>query len=457
MIVFRKRFFVWLIKAYIKKWGGQILLFIAIGIIAFYFLFSKLYVFFSHIALHKKETIGLVGTYTPDNLPQSVLENISSGLTKVSGDDKIAPALAKSWKIQDSGKTYVFTLNNTYSFTDSHKLESSDINYKFSDATIIRPNQSTVVFKLKDTYNPFLVTVARPIFRNGFIGIGPYKVADLKLNGNFVQSITLTLAKVSSSTKKYIFYPTSDALRVAFLLGEIGKAENISESSFSGKSDINSSNTKLSKKTDYSHLVTIFYNMGDPVVSDKKIRLGLSYGLTDNFLQGERTYVPYPPFLFAYTDQFNRTQDIEHAKLLLQGSSASTQSADLKLNLKVLHKYKSTADTIAKDWQKLGIKTTIEEVDTIPSNFQIFLGDFRVPSDPDQYMLWHSSQDNNITNYKNLRIDKLLEDGRKVAEEDEQKIIEERKKIYYDFQKYLLDDSPASFLYFPYEYTIERR
>jgi peptide/nickel transport system substrate-binding protein len=55
-----------------------------------------------------------------------------------------------------------------------------------------------------------------------------------------------------------------------------------------------------------------------------------------------------------------------------------------------------------------------------------------------------------ITRYKNLRIDKLLEDGRKTVN------INERKKIYADFQRFLLDDMPASFLYFPYEYTVTR-
>ena len=70
--------------------------------------------------------------------------------------------------------------------------------------------------------------------------------------------------------------------------------------------------------------------------------------------------------------------------------------------------------------------------------------------DPDQYTLWHSGQMNNITNYKNLRIDKLLEDGRQTVD------IQSRIKIYADFQKYLLDDAPATFLYFPDIYTVTR-
>ena len=109
------------------------------------------------------------------------------------------------------------------------------------------------------------------------------------------------------------------------------------------------------------------------------------------------------------------------------------------------------ARLVQSNWQKLGIKTKISTVESKPTNFQIFIGDFNLPRDPDEYTLWHSDQQNNITNYKNLRIDKLLEDGRQTVD------ISARRKIYQDLQKYMLDDPPATFLYFPYVYDISRK
>ena len=38
----------------------------------------------------------------------------------------------------------------------------------------------------------------------------------------------------------------------------------------------------------------------------------------------------------------------------------------------------------------------------------MFLGDINLSKDPDQYVLWHSQQNSNISGYKNLRIDKLF-------------------------------------------------
>ena len=119
--------------------------------------------------------------------------------------------------------------------------------------------------------------------------------------------------------------------------------------------------------------------------------------------------------------------------------------------MKTMSKYRPEAEELANSWKQLGVQVKIENVEGLPSDFQMYLGDFRLPKDPDQYPLWHSGQRNNITQFKSLRIDKLLEDGRKTTDENE------RIKIYYDFQKYLIDESPAVFLYFPYEYVYTRR
>ena len=82
------------------------------------------------------------------------------------------------------------------------------------------------------------------------------------------------------------------------------------------------------------------------------------------------------------------------------------------------------------------------------TDFDVLLAMQEIPRDPDQYALWHSTQAGNITDFKNARIDKLLEDGRKTLDQ------EKRKQIYFDFQRYLLEDLPVIFLHFPTYYEI---
>lgn len=449
-MVVRKRLLFWLIKAYISRWGKFIAGSFIVGLIVFFVFLKFLDFFLPKIQLGQSNTIGIVGAYKLDSLPSLVLSDLSMGLTKITEKGEIKPSLAKSWSIENNGKTYRFQINNGQYFTNGVKVTSETINYPFSNVKVSRPNKDTLVYTLKEPYVPFLVTTSRPLLEKGLVGIGPYKIKSVSLNGDFLQSISLSELKNSSNQKKYVFYPTENALKIGYMLGEVEKTTGLSNTFFEDKNMDDFPNTDVYKDIDYSLLVSVFYNTQDPMLSDKKVRNALSYALSDSFSQGEKAYSLYPPFFWSYSSEYEKPQDLQHAKELLSSSSA-TGSASVVIDLKVLDKYKDVARKVKEDWGKLGVKTNIIPVSTVPDSFQAFLGDFHIPKDPDQYSLWHSNEENNISRYKNLRIDKYLEDGRKTVNQ------EERKQLYLDFQKYLHDDTPASFLYFPYEYTIERK
>lgn len=452
MIVFRKRLIYWLIKEYIRKWRKTIFFSFLIGLLFFFAVIFFLRYFVAKIPVGKNETIGVVGAYTLDSLPAFILQDISKGLTTVADDGSAIPSVARSWKTEQAGKQYTFLLRNDIFFTDGAQLTSDDITYNFVGVKTTRPNKQTIVFTLKDSFSPFLLSVSRPIFKKGFIGVGAYFVRDIKVNGNFVQTIVLASVANSYQTKIYQFYSTNEALKTAYMLGEVSQIIRVPDNAFEQYTFASFKNTKVKKIVDYNQIVTLFYNTTDSVLSDKRIRSALSYALPDSFLGGEKAKSPIYPNSWAYAENFTLSQDIEQAKILLNASESGTKSAALSLEIKTLPKYKNIADEVAKAWEKMGIKTSIVTVDALPAQFQIFLGNFFFSSkDPDQYTLWHSGQVSNITHYENKRIDKLLEDGRQTTD------IEERKKLYADFQKYLLADSPASFLYFPYEYEISRR
>lgn len=447
MIVFRKRLIFWLIKAYLKKLGKRIFIFFLLGLCAFVLLYLLFESIIAKIPIIENESIGVVGAYSLDNLPSNILEKISSGLTVISPDGTPKPAVAKSWKIEENGKKYTFILRQDLSFTDGTQLTSDLVNYNFSDAKMVKQNKYTITFILKDSYSPFLFTVSKPILKEGFIGLGEYKLKNLKLNGSFVDSLSLVSVKNSHKTINYQFYPSLAALKTAFILGEISEMKS-TDLKYKNTTFTQFPKLKIEKKVNYDQLVTIFYNAQDPTLSDKKIRTGLSYALPEQFIFGKRANSLYSPLSWVYTDQYAKTQDFTHAKLLL---SMDDSKKTLNLKIKTFAKYENVAQEIKKSWEKVNVRSEIEIIDTIPDDFQVFLTDFYLSKDPDQYSLWHSNQENNISNFKNLRIDKLLEDGRKITD------LDQRKKNYTDFQKYILDENPASFLYFPYEYEISRK
>jgi len=68
-----------------------------------------------------------------------------------------------------------------------------------------------------------------------------------------------------------------------------------------------------------------------------------------------------------------------------------------------------------------------------------------ISDDPDKNCLWwHSSQMNggfNVFSYRNKKVDELLEKGRTTLDR------EERKKVYYEFQREIYNDPPGIFLF----------
>jgi peptide/nickel transport system substrate-binding protein len=98
----------------------------------------------------------------------------------------------------------------------------------------------------------------------------------------------------------------------------------------------------------------------------------------------------------------------------------------------------------------LGIEVKIKIINSLGESFDALLVAQEIPPDPDQYSLWHSTQASNISHYKSPKLDKLLEDGRKTLDK------EKRKEIYADFQRFLVEDTPAIFLFHPTLYTVSR-
>jgi ABC-type dipeptide transport system, periplasmic component len=213
-------------------------------------------------------------------------------------------------------------------------------------------------------------------------------------------------------------------------------------------------NSKVSQSVDYTRLLTIFYNFNNPVLKNKNIREALAMLIdVKKFSQyGEIAKGPIPPNSWAYNpDLKNYSYDLETAKKIIEKENIASLSS--QLNFYTFYDYYQIADDYVTELNKVNLPAEIKisSIDR-PENFDFLLAYWKVPSDPDQYFFWHSTQKlGNIGDYKNVKVDLLLEKGRSTID------IQEREKIYFDFQKVITDDSPALFLYYPYVYKIERK
>lgn len=374
------------------------------------------------------------------SLPKEVVSLFSSGLTALDEEGEVVPALAGKWEKNSRGDEFTFFLRSNLFWKDGKKLVSSDLQFDFPNVSVSYPSSEKITFHLKNPLASFPALLSRPVFRkNSFIGTGPCEVKKVKQEKGKIERIWAYCSPWNLNLD-IRFYSTEEDGLVALNLGEIKilfGLENFPQT-FPG--------FKILEKENYSRFVAVFYNLSDPALSQKVVRQALSFAIPKN-PAWKRTLGPISPKSWAYNPYLREYNfSLKKAKKLLEG-----QSLPSFLVLKTTSFYYPLALKIKENWEKLGISVEVEKVNLdqiFAKNFQTILIAQEIPPDPDQYTLWHSTQETNITHLKNPKIDKLLEDGRRVFDK------EKRKEIYQDFQKYLVEECPAAFLYYPVEYVL---
>lgn len=214
------------------------------------------------------------------------------------------------------------------------------------------------------------------------------------------------------------------------------------------------------------------FNLLNSLFKDKRVRQAIACAINkqeivNTVLQGfGRTITgPYPPSFWAYNNEIeDYNYDLNKAKHLLELAGWQDKNNDGILDKNGIpfeftiitnqgNKEREMCATIIQDkLSKIGMKVKIrilewstfihEYVDK--KKFDAIVLGWSLSLDPDQYSMWHSSQSNkgyNFISYRNKEIDKLLEDGRRIFDQ------EKRKKIYNRFHEILADEQPYCFLY----------
>lgn len=446
MKMFRRgRFLFWAARELSKKYTKSLVLGIVLGF-GITILLWNLFPNIKSINLVPIQRIGYIGEYTPSSLPIDIQQKISYGLTTIADDGSVLPGLATSWEATDSGKKYTFHLKSDVVWQNGKNVVAKDVNYNIRSVTFSAPDTHTIIASLQSPFSPFLTLIAKPIFSNNLNGFGAYKISTLLLKGDKIRFLRLVGAHDTSlPTIEYRFYKSDIQAITAYKLGEVDQITDIASidpSLYQWK------NTNIVGQEKTDRIVSLFFNLHDTLIADKTVRQALAYAVPP--IQGSRAYTPINKTSWAYTDTVKHYDfDMTQAKKLFTDSKIGTSSGTLTIH--TFSQYLTLAQQIAKNWNDLGVKTDIRVENVVPDHYQVLLSAQDVPTDPDQYSYWHSTQSNtNITGYVNVKVDKLLEDAR--TEPDQTT----RKKLYVDFQKRLVEDLPVLFLYYPTTYTITR-
>jgi len=434
------RFKIELFFYYLKRNWSYLIFGLILGIIIVIFR-QQLFTLYSKIN-HPVDRIGLEGLYTVNTLPSDISNIISYGLTISSENNKfeISP-LIKNLDIRQDNTQYVFELNSNIFWHKGKQFVSSDVNYKIPGLTFIFSDPLHLTVQSEKAFAPILSTLSLPLIKKNFDGLGKYQVTRYDYQDGYIKDLYL---KSSENSILYRFYQNETDLLNAFKIGEVDQIQ-ISAIPENLNHWPKISITK-NIRTDQKY-IAVFINTDK--IDNKQLRQALAYATPKTTDLNERTLSPISPNSWAYNPDV-KDYAFNSAKAKDFFSKNKIDSIDLTYNDRRLV---DIADDIKKNWEDiLGIKVNAHistQIDT--QNYDAILAYGSIPTDPDQYPFWHSTQNKtNLTKINNPRIDKLLEDGRQTFDQ------QERKKIYQEFQKILLEECPAIFLEYPTLYTISR-
>ena len=217
------------------------------------------------------------------------------------------------------------------------------------------------------------------------------------------------------------------------------------------------------------------FNLKDPRFADRRVRQAFAYAINkQELIDGVRLGLareangPIRPGTWAYTEDVRHFDyNPEKAKALLAEAGWKDRDGDgivkdadgkpFTLTIRTNQgndERKKIAEIIQQRLKDVGVQAEIQLIEWAafikefvkPRRFELIVLGLGTGVDPDQYVVWHSSQRGpdqmNRTGYANPEVDHLLEVGRTSCVE------KDRVQTYHKIQQILAEDLPMIFLYF---------
>ena len=215
------------------------------------------------------------------------------------------------------------------------------------------------------------------------------------------------------------------------------------------------------------------FNLKDPRFADRRVRLALAHAINKQELLdgvvlglGREATGPFRPGTWADNPRVKGVpHDPEKAAALLAEAGWKTRNAEGLLvkdgkpfTFELLthqgnDERKKSAEIVQASLRDLGVGVDIRILEWAAllkehvkkRNFDAMILGWGTGADPDQYVVWHSSQSGpdelNHISYKNAEVDALLEAGRSSC------VQAERTRFYHRLHEVLAEDQPLVFLY----------
>ena len=435
--------------------------------------------------------------------------------------------LTESWGISQDGTVYNFSLRNEAVWHDGTPVTSEDVIFTielmrdenlplppdlqefWSQIEVAALNEKTLQFKLPEPFSPFLDHLtfgilpkhllgnltAQEIINAPFnldpVGSGPYQFDAFQMENEEISGVALSAFDDYYEQQPYIeevffqYYPDSPSAFAAYQEGEVMGISEITADVLDSALKETDLNLFTGRR---SRLNLVLLNLDIPtlpILQDPLVRRALLMGINrrwivDRILGGQAiiAHGPVFPESWAYYEGIEQVNyDSEAAVDLLkeagytipaEGGNVRTKDG-VRLEFEMVYpevdEYGQIAESIQKDWQKLGVRVVLKPVsyDELindylePRTYQAALVELNLDRspDPDPYPFWHQAQITGGQNYSGW-------DDRQASEYLEQARVlvsaADRVKRYRNFQVRFASEMPALPLFYPvYSFGIDQQ
>lgn len=452
------------------------------------------------------DPVGLDPHLTNATATRNMMENVYDTLVKFNSDGLVEPGLAESWDVSEDGLTWTFTLRSGVTFHNGDALTASDVVFSINRIrdpevaspradhfavvdTIEAPDDTTVVFMLSQPFSPLLSKLAFStnvilsqalIEEHGdaeevVIGTGPFTFVE------YIPQTRLVLERFDGywdvdgdgNQLPYLdgitfeFYPDPASRTTAIQTGAADWIEYVPAADvliLEGDPDVEvvgglSANFR-----------SLYLNMtlSDPPLDNQQVRQAIAHAIdeqeiVDLALFGTggivATGTTIPPGDFYAVESPYTGRNLERARELM-AEAGYEDGFDMELYVTSTYDFlRDPAEVIQSQLADLNINVSITAEDwgvylprALESDFETTVLGTSGQADPDDFLYgtFHSSGSLNLSGLNDPEVDALLEEGRRVAGE------EERREIYVQAQERILELVPHVLLFHSAQYEAIR-
>lgn len=450
----------------------------------------------------------MIGMVAGESASLAIGSYLFNSLLKYDQNLDLAGELAESWQVADDKKTITFKLKPDLQWADGEPLTSADILFTWqlitdenthspyaSDYQLVTkaeaPDARTFIVHYSQPFAPALESwaslqvlpkhklagqdIRTTSFAQKPLGSHYYQLKEWR-HGEYIKleknpKSVLGPANIDHLIERIIPDPAAQFLELM--------ADNIDSMSMDPITYARiipsrpALQARLNQFKELGNSYTYLgFNLKRKPFDDVRVRKAINYAIDKQEIidgvylgLGITIASPYKPGTrWSNLDLIPYTFDPAKAKQLLAEAGFEDTNGDgvvdrdgKKLSFEILtnlgnKQREKTAVIIQRRLKEVGIETHIRTLEWAslltnfikPGDFDAVVMGWGLGLDPDQYNIWHSSQQKpgqfNFIGYNNPTVDKLLEQGR--LEFDPEK----RMQIYHEFAKVLYEDSPLVYL-----------